>query len=150
MLIASYGHSDVGFVREKNEDSYPRGRGVKEFMRLPMESVVFRSGALASRLAVRFFGSLVHNAEICSTEEEFRQIAHSVHQNIVECGSLVGGENGIGTTFSGFAHNRQQAVVRPCRGFFDFFEERPWREQDFEESHFGRRAYSKAWTGSRS
>jgi PPM family protein phosphatase len=100
MLIASYGHSDVGFVREKNEDSYlvDEGKGIYAVADgvggLPF-------GALASRLAVRFFGSLVHNAENCSTEEEFRQIAHSVHQNIVECGSLVGGENGIGTTFSG-------------------------------------------------
>ena len=100
MLIASSGHSDVGFVREKNEDSFlvDEGKGIYAVADgvggLPF-------GALASRLAVRFFGSLVHDAEICSTEEEFRRIAHYVHKNIVECGSLVGGENGIGTTFSG-------------------------------------------------
>ena len=28
-------------------------------------------------------------------------LAHSIHHNIVECGTLVGGENGIGCTFSG-------------------------------------------------
>lgn len=100
MLIASSGHSDVGFVREKNEDSFlvDESKGIYAVADgvggLPF-------GALASRLAVRFFGSLVHDAGICSTEEEFRGIAHSVHKNIVECGSLVGGENGIGTTFSG-------------------------------------------------
>ena len=100
MLISSSGHSDVGFVREKNEDSFlvDESKGIYAVADgvggLPF-------GALASRLAVRFFGSLVHDAGICSTEEEFRKIAHSVHKNIVECGSLVGGENGIGTTFSG-------------------------------------------------
>ena len=100
MLIASSGHSDVGFVREKNEDSFlvDESKGIYAVADgvggLPF-------GALASRLAVRFFGSLVHDAGICSTVEEFRGIAHSVHKNIVECGSLVGGENGIGTTFSG-------------------------------------------------
>ena len=100
MYIASHGHSDVGFVREKNEDSFlvDGGKGIYAVADgvggLPF-------GALASRLAVRFFGSLVHDAEICSTEVELREVAHSVHKNIVECGSLIGGENGIGTTFSG-------------------------------------------------
>ena len=48
----------------------------------------------------------------------FREIAHSVHQNIVECGTLVSGENGIGTTF-GPSHNRPETPV--CRRrLFDF------------------------------
>jgi serine/threonine protein phosphatase PrpC len=100
MLITSHGHSDVGFVRENNEDSFlvDEGKGIYAVADgvggLPF-------GALASRLAVRFFASFVHDGEICSTKEELREIVHSVHQNVVECGSLVGGENGIGTTFSG-------------------------------------------------
>ena len=100
MLITSHGHSDVGFVRENNEDSFlvDEGKGIYAVADgvggLPF-------GALASRLAVRFFASFVHDGEICSTKEQLREIVHSVHQNVVECGSLVGGENGIGTTFSG-------------------------------------------------
>ena len=110
MLISSSGHSDVGFVREKNEDSFlvDESKGIYAVADgvggLPF-------GALASRLAVRFFGSLVHDAGICSTEEEFRGIAHSVHKNIVECGSLVGGENGIGTTFSGLRMIQKFRVI---------------------------------------
>ena len=100
MFITSHGHSDVGFVRDKNEDSFviDEGKGIFAVADgvggLPF-------GALASRLAVRFFGSLVSGVDTCSTGAEFREIAHSVHQNIVECGSLVSVENGIGTTFSG-------------------------------------------------
>ncbi len=100
MIIASHGHSDVGFVREKNEDSflvddrkgiYAVADGVGG---LPF-------GALASRLAVQFYKSSVHEADDFTTEQELRTLAHSIHQNIVECGTLVGGENGIGCTFSG-------------------------------------------------
>jgi PPM family protein phosphatase len=100
MYITSHGHSDVGFVRENNEDSFlvNEEKGIYAVADgvggLPF-------GSLASRLAVRFFSSLIHDSETCSSEEEFGQVVHTVHQNIVECGSLVGGENGIGSTFSG-------------------------------------------------
>lgn len=100
MYITSHGHSDVGFVRENNEDSFlvDEAKGIYAVADgvggLPF-------GSLASRLAVRFFSSLIHDAEICSSEEELGKVVHAVHQNIVECGSLVGGENGIGSTFSG-------------------------------------------------
>ena len=58
-------------------------------------------GALASKLAVQFFKSSIQDAEDCTTVDELRLLAHSIHQNIVECGTIVGGENGIGCTFSG-------------------------------------------------
>ena len=100
MIISSHGHSDVGFVREKNEDSflvddqkgiYAVADGVGG---LPF-------GALASKLAVQFYKSSVHSKDDFGTENELRSLAHSIHQNIVECGLIVGGENGIGCTFSG-------------------------------------------------
>ena len=99
MPITSHGHTDVGFVREVNEDSflvdeekglYAVADGVGG---LPF-------GALASRLAIRFLGSLVQDSESCATEDELLKVAKSVHENIIELGVLVGGENGIGTTFS--------------------------------------------------
>ncbi len=100
MIITSHGHSDVGFVREKNEDSflvddhkgiYAVADGVGG---LPF-------GALASTLAVQFYKSSIQDADDCTTEQELRILAHSIHHNIVECGSIVGGDNGIGCTFSG-------------------------------------------------
>jgi len=100
MIVTSHGHSDVGFVREKNEDSflvddhkgiYAVADGVGG---LPF-------GALASKLAVQFFKSSIQDAEDCTTDQELRLLAHSIHHNIVECGTIVGGENGIGCTFSG-------------------------------------------------
>ena len=70
MLITSHGHTDVGFVREKNEDSFivDEGKGIYAVADgvggLPY-------GSLASRLAVRFYGALMHGPESCSTLEEF-------------------------------------------------------------------------------
>lgn len=103
MNILSFGHSDVGFVRESNEDSYlvDDARGLYAVADgvggLP-------HGALASRLAIQFFRAMIRDAEECQTEEELRDIVHVVHQNIVESGVLVGGDNGIGTTFSAVRH----------------------------------------------
>jgi protein phosphatase len=100
MIITAHGHSDVGFVREKNEDSFlvDDHRGIYAVADgvggLPF-------GALASKLAVQFYKSSIHDSEDCATEQELRVLAHSIHHNIVECGTLVGGENGIGCTFSG-------------------------------------------------
>lgn len=100
MLITSHGHTDVGFVREKNEDSFivDEGKGIYAVADgvggLPY-------GSLASRLAVRFYGALMHGPESCSTLEELRSISHEIQTNLLEFGTLVGGENGIGTTFSG-------------------------------------------------
>ena len=99
MNIVSFGHSDVGFVRESNEDSfllddecglYVVADGVGG---LP-------HGALASRLAVQFFRAMIRSNDACTTEEELSEIVHAVHRNIIESGGLVSGDNGIGTTFS--------------------------------------------------
>ncbi len=99
MNLVSHGHSDVGFVRETNEDSflvddecglYAVADGVGG---LP-------HGSLASRLAVQFFQAMIRGQNQCISEEELREVVHAVHRNIVESGQLVGGENGIGTTFS--------------------------------------------------
>jgi protein phosphatase len=109
MFISSYGHSDVGFVREKNEDSflvddekgiYAVADGVGG---LPF-------GALASRLAVQFYGSYIQSSTDHATDDELRRIAHSIHQNIITCGSIVGGENGIGCTFSGLRRVGEKLV----------------------------------------
>jgi PPM family protein phosphatase len=100
MIITAHGHSDVGFVREKNEDSFlvDDHRGIYAVADgvggLPF-------GALASKLAVQFYKSFIHDSDDCTTEQELRMLAHSIHHNIVDCGVLVGGENGIGCTFSG-------------------------------------------------
>ena len=102
MIITAHGHSDVGFVREKNEDSFlvDDHRGIYAVADgvggLPF-------GALASKLAVQFYKSYIHDSDDCTTEQELRVLAHSIHHNIVECGTLVGGENGIGCTFRDFA-----------------------------------------------
>ena len=33
--------------------------------------------------------------------DDLSKVVHRLHQNILKCGSIVGGQNGIGTTFSG-------------------------------------------------
>jgi protein phosphatase len=43
---------------------------------------------------------MIRDNQDCTTEEELREIVHAVHRNIIESGGLVGGDNGIGTTFS--------------------------------------------------
>ena len=86
MIVTSHGHSDVGFVREKNEDSflvddhkgiYAVADGVGG---LPF-------GALASKLAVQFFKSSIQDAEDCTTDHELRLLEHILkneHQLEVE------------------------------------------------------------------
>jgi len=99
MLIKSHGHSDVGFVRENNEDSFVVDENNGIFAVADgVGGLPF--GNLASRLAIKFLTSIIKNPQDCETQEELSQILHDVHLNIVECGQLVGGENGIGTTFS--------------------------------------------------
>ena len=89
MILTSHGHSDVGFVREKNEDSFlvDEHRGIYAVADgvggLPF-------GALASKLAVQFFKSSIYDTDDCTTEQELRLLAHSIHHNIVECGTIVG------------------------------------------------------------
>ena len=73
MQFISYGHTDVGFVREKNEDS----------LLVDDEKGIFcvadgvgglPFGDLASRMAVKLFAALVHDSDECSTVEELKTI----------------------------------------------------------------------------
>lgn len=99
MLVTSYGHTDVGFVREKNEDSFLVDE--KKGIYCVADGVGgLPFGNLASRLAVKFLSAMIQGTEDCTTKEELRDVSFQIHEDIVECGQLVGGENGIGTTFS--------------------------------------------------
>lgn len=99
MLITSHGHSDVGFVRENNEDSFlvDDHKGIY-CVADGVGGLPF--GNLASRMAVKLLSAMIHDSDDCSTVKELQQLSHRVHHDIVECGQLVGGENGVGTTFS--------------------------------------------------
>jgi len=108
MPVSSYGHSDVGFVRENNEDSFlvDASKGIFAVADgvggLPF-------GNLASKLAVQFFDSLINSDDDCENLESMNKISHKIHRNIIECGQLVGGENGIGTTFSALRFYNENA-----------------------------------------
>ena len=62
-----------------------------------MELAVYLLG-IWPRLAVQFYESPCINSN-CSDLESLDAVSHKIHKNIF-CGQLVGGENGIGTTFS--------------------------------------------------
>ena len=99
MPLSTYGHSDVGFVRENNEDSFlvEDSKGIFAVADgvggLPF-------GNLASKLAVQFYDSLISSSNDCMDLDALKKISHKIHRNIISCGELVGGDNGIGTTFS--------------------------------------------------
>ena len=77
MIITSHGHSDVGFVRENNEDSFlvDESKGIY-CVADGVGGLPF--GNLASRLAVKLFAAMIHNSSDCLTPEELRQ-------NPIEC-----------------------------------------------------------------
>ncbi len=109
MPLSTYGHSDVGFVRENNEDSFL----VEDFKGIfavadGVGGLPF--GNLASKLAVQFFDSLVGSSSDCMDLDTLKIISHKIHQNIISCGELVGGDNGIGTTFSAIRMIGDQAL----------------------------------------
>jgi len=100
MKLSAYGHSDVGFLRETNEDSFL----------VSLEKGIFAVadgvgglpyGSLASLLAVQYFDALTQGPNDCVTPDELRFLISQIHSNIIKCGPIVGGQNGIGTTFSG-------------------------------------------------
>lgn len=100
MKFTAHGHSDVGFLRETNEDSF-LVREDKGVFAVADGVGGLPYGSLASLLAVQFFDSLTNNVydEIDSTR--LNSTIEKIHKNIIKCGSIVGGQNGIGTTFSG-------------------------------------------------
>ncbi len=100
MKFLAHGHSDVGFLRETNEDSF-LVRPNKGVFAVADGVGGLPHGALASLLAVQNFDALVREETQCKGTEDFRTLVHLIHSNIIECGRIVGGQHGIGTTFSG-------------------------------------------------
>ena len=73
MLVTSYGHTDVGFVREKNEDSFLVDE--KKGIYCVADGVGgLPFGNLASRLAVKFLSAMIQGREDCTTKEELRDV----------------------------------------------------------------------------
>ncbi len=100
MNIIAHGHSDVGFLRETNEDSY-LVREDKGIFAVADGVGGLPYGSLASLLAVQNFDALIQSPDHCSQPQDLSNIVHILHRNILQCGAIVGGQNGIGTTFSG-------------------------------------------------
>jgi serine/threonine protein phosphatase PrpC len=100
MSFISHGHSDVGFIREKNEDAFLNRPDIGVFAvadgvgGLPY-------GALASKLAVQNFEAFATSPSFFENLDNFKKTFFDIHKNILENGLIVGGQNGIGTTFSG-------------------------------------------------
>ena len=69
MIISSHGHSDVGFVRENNEDSFlvDECKGIY-CVADGVGGLPF--GNLASRMAVKLFAAMIHSSSDCLTPEE--------------------------------------------------------------------------------
>ena len=78
MLFKSHGHSDVGFVRENNEDSFVVD-DAKGIFAVADGVGGLPFGNLASRLAVRFFASMIRSSEDACTIEELKEIVQKVH-----------------------------------------------------------------------
>ena len=100
MKFSAHGHSDVGFLRETNEDSFLVCKD-KSIFAVADGVGGLPYGSLASLLAVQFFDSLIPSSNPFADFSELHSIIQNIHQNIIKCGSIVGGQNGIGTTFSG-------------------------------------------------
>ena len=81
MPLSTYGHSDVGFVRENNEDSFlvDDSKGIFAVADgvggLPF-------GNLASRLAVQFYESLIASTDDCSDLESLDAVSHKIHKTL--------------------------------------------------------------------
>ena len=99
ITLTSHGHSDVGFHRETNEDSFLDGKE-KGLFAVADGVGGLPFGALASLLAMQYLDAIINIKDSCTTPEEFRKIVHTIHQNLLKSGAIVGGQNGIGTTFS--------------------------------------------------
>ena len=100
MSLSAYGHTDVGFLRETNEDSFLVSEE-KGLFAVADGVGGLPYGSLASLLAVQFFESLIPSSEHCVTSNEMGVLINQIHSNIIKSGAIVAGQNGIGTTFSG-------------------------------------------------
>ena len=99
MILRSHGHTDVGFVRESNEDAFLHS-DQKGIYAVADGLGGLPHGSLASRMAVQFFDAMIANVNACQSEDELKTIVHTIHRNIIENGEKVAGENGIGTTLT--------------------------------------------------
>lgn len=100
MKFQAHGHSDVGFLRETNEDSFLVSND-KGIFAVADGVGGLPYGSLASLLAVQYFDSLTQPYDRGANTEGMDSTIRKIHENIMKCGAIVGGQNGIGTTFSG-------------------------------------------------
>ncbi|MFP6899437.1 MAG: protein phosphatase 2C domain-containing protein, partial [Opitutales bacterium] len=91
MILRSYGHTDVGFVRESNEDAFIQD-DEKGIYAVADGLGGLPHGSLASRMAVQFFDAMIANVNACQSEEELTTIVHTIHRFIIENGEKVAGE----------------------------------------------------------
>lgn len=99
VTLVSHGHSDVGFLRETNEDSF-LNRLEKGLFAVADGVGGLPFGALASLLAMQNLDACIQGPGSCTNEQEFVEIVRTIHKNLLHSGEIVGGQNGIGTTFS--------------------------------------------------
>ena len=98
MKISAHGHSDVGFLRDSNEDSFLVSED-KSIFAVADGVGGLPYGSLASLLAVQFFDSFVPAQHSFSDFSELHSIIQNIHQNIIKCGSIVGGQMELGLHF---------------------------------------------------
>ena len=99
MNLSSHGYSDVGFIRESNEDAF-LASDEKGIYAVADGLGGLPHGSLASRMAVQFFDAMISNSEACCTENELNEVVHGIHRFLIENGEKVAGEEGIGTTLT--------------------------------------------------
>ena len=99
MKLLSFGYTDVGFVRESNEDSFLVS-DEKGIYAVADGLGGLPHGSLASRMAVQFFDAMIANADVCHTESELENVVKGIHRFLIENGEKVAGEDGIGTTLT--------------------------------------------------
>ena len=99
MNLRSYGYSDVGFVRESNEDAFLASDD-KGIYAVADGLGGLPHGSLASRMAVQFFDAMIKSSDACCTAEELDSIVHDIHRYLIENGEKIAGEDGIGTTLT--------------------------------------------------
>ncbi|MBO46073.1 MAG: hypothetical protein CMJ96_04165 [Planctomycetes bacterium] len=110
MNLRSFGYTDVGFVRESNEDAFLVS-DAKGIYAVADGLGGLPHGSLASRMAVQFFDAMIANANVCRSEDELNIVVHGIHRFLMENGEKVAGENGIGTTLTALRTFENQAMM---------------------------------------
>jgi len=109
MRLSAYGHSDVGFLRETNEDSFLVSE-TKGVFAVADGVGGLPYGSLASLLAVQFFDAFIEGPDHSLDSDKLGSLINKIHHNIIKCGLIVGGQNGIGTTFSGICFSNDRFI----------------------------------------